>query len=398
MLFIIAMRHVGTARAGAYFSIAPFFGAVLAVALGDPITIPLLVAGLLMALGVWLHITERHEHEHTHPPVMHDHAHRHDDGHHDHVHVSPVAAGPFTPTRTVTTSTPTPMGTTRTRTTATRTECVADSFSMTTAVTYIGGPTILLEYAGLMIVTDPTFDAPQSYSDGDGSPPLVKTAGPGIQRTDLPRVDIVLLSHHEHEDNLDYEGLELLATGVRTYSTMKAAGDLFGGAVHGLDPWESDEFQGVTVTAVPALHGPPGSERRLGPVIGFVLEAAGEPTVYVSGDNASIPLVEQIAERFPTSASRCCSQVRRSTATCRGLSPSRPRMRRVPPASWVPRRGRRAYRGLGAFQREPRRPRGRVRGASSYAADRNAPRTARRAVATRPRRGCRRRGRRAPSP
>ena len=93
VLFIIAMRHVGTARAGAYFSIAPFFGAVLAVALGDPITIPLLVAGLLMALGVWLHITERHEHEHTHPPVTHDHAHRHDDGHHDHVHVSPVAAG-----------------------------------------------------------------------------------------------------------------------------------------------------------------------------------------------------------------------------------------------------------------------------------------------------------------
>ncbi len=167
------------------------------------------------------------------------------------------------------------------------------------AVTYIGGPTVLLEYAGLLIVTDPTFDPPQSYSDGDGSPPLVKTAGPGIERGDLPPVDLVLLSHHEHEDNLDYEGLELLATGIRTYSTMKAAGDLFGGGVVGLDPWESDEFNGITVTAVPALHGPPGSERRLGPVIGFVLEAAGEPTVYVSGDNASIPLVEQIAERFP---------------------------------------------------------------------------------------------------
>jgi len=169
---------------------------------------------------------------------------------------------------------------------------------MTTAVTYIGGPTVLLEYAGLTIVTDPTFDAPQSYPSDTGGPPLVKTAGPGIQRTDLPPVDLVLLSHHEHEDNLDYEGLELLATGVRTYSTMKAAGDLFGGGVIGLDPWESEDLRGVTITAVPALHGPPGSEPRLGPVIGFVLEAPNEPTVYVSGDNASIPLVEQIAEHF----------------------------------------------------------------------------------------------------
>lgn len=170
---------------------------------------------------------------------------------------------------------------------------------MALAVTYLGGPTVLIEYAGLSVVTDPTFDPPRSYPDEDGGPGLHKSAGPAIERGDLPPIDLVLLSHHEHEDNLDYEGLELLATGVRTYSTMKAAGDLFGGGVVGLDPWESDEFRGVTVTAVPALHGPPGSEQRLGPVIGFVLEAPGEPTVYVSGDNASVPLVEQIAERFP---------------------------------------------------------------------------------------------------
>jgi L-ascorbate metabolism protein UlaG (beta-lactamase superfamily) len=169
--------------------------------------------------------------------------------------------------------------------------------STSTSVTYIGGPTVLLEYAGLRIVTDPTFDAPQVYMDDDGS--LEKTAGPGIQRADLGRVDLVLLSHHKHEDNLDYEGLELLATGVRTYSTPAAAMDLFGGNVVGLDPWETDAFEGVIVTAVPALHGPPGSERRLGPVTGFVLEFDDAPTVYVSGDNASLPLVEQIAERFP---------------------------------------------------------------------------------------------------
>jgi len=93
VLFIVALRHVGTARAGAYFSVAPFFGALLALALGDAVTIPLVVAALLMALGVWLHLTERHEHEHTHEAVTHDHWHVHDDGHHDHEHSEPVAAG-----------------------------------------------------------------------------------------------------------------------------------------------------------------------------------------------------------------------------------------------------------------------------------------------------------------
>lgn len=93
VLFIVAMRHVGTARAGAYFSIAPFFGALLAVVLGDALTLPLVAAAVLMALGVWLHLTERHEHEHTHEALTHDHWHRHDDGHHDHEHDEPVAPG-----------------------------------------------------------------------------------------------------------------------------------------------------------------------------------------------------------------------------------------------------------------------------------------------------------------
>jgi len=92
VLFIVAMRHVGTARAGAYFSIAPFFGAVLAVALGASVTAPLIVAALLMALGVWLHLTERHEHEHSHvladgTTLTHTHAH-YPDVHHRHSHPS----------------------------------------------------------------------------------------------------------------------------------------------------------------------------------------------------------------------------------------------------------------------------------------------------------------------
>ncbi|MBX3098437.1 MAG: DMT family transporter [Salinibacterium sp.] len=92
VLFIIGMRHVGTARAGAYFSVAPFFGAVLAIALGAPVTVPLLVAAVLMAVGVWLHLTERHHHEHTHEALTHDHWHVHD-VHHEHEHEHPVAAG-----------------------------------------------------------------------------------------------------------------------------------------------------------------------------------------------------------------------------------------------------------------------------------------------------------------
>lgn len=167
-----------------------------------------------------------------------------------------------------------------------------------TTFTYLGGPTGILEYAGRRFITDPTFDAPQSYEDA-GETVLVKTAGPAIERSNIGQIDVVLLSHHEHKDNLDYEGLELIATGIPTLSTRDAAGDLFGGSVIGLDSWESWELGPISVTAVPALHGPPGSERLVGHVTGFVLEAEGEPTIYVSGDNASIPLVEQIAGRFP---------------------------------------------------------------------------------------------------
>ena len=87
-LFVIALRHLGAARTGAYFSTAPFLGAVVAVfALEDPITVQLLVAGGLMGLGVWLHLTEHHEHEHIHEPMMHTHSHVHDE-HHQHQHSS----------------------------------------------------------------------------------------------------------------------------------------------------------------------------------------------------------------------------------------------------------------------------------------------------------------------
>lgn len=84
-LFVVALRHLGTARTGAYFSIAPFFGALLALILGEPLTVPLMVAGLLMALGIWLHLSEVHEHAHVHEETEHEHEHIHDE-HHQHQH------------------------------------------------------------------------------------------------------------------------------------------------------------------------------------------------------------------------------------------------------------------------------------------------------------------------
>jgi drug/metabolite transporter (DMT)-like permease len=75
VLFIIALRYVGTARAGAYYSVAPFFGAVLAIILGTPLTWQVVVAGLFMGIGVVLHLVERHEHEHSHGDLVHSHPH-----------------------------------------------------------------------------------------------------------------------------------------------------------------------------------------------------------------------------------------------------------------------------------------------------------------------------------
>jgi drug/metabolite transporter (DMT)-like permease len=86
VLFVVGLRHLGTARTGAYFSIAPFFGTILAIPLlGESVDARLIIAGVLMAIGVWLHLTERHEHEHLHEEDGHEHGHTHDE-HHQHEH------------------------------------------------------------------------------------------------------------------------------------------------------------------------------------------------------------------------------------------------------------------------------------------------------------------------
>ena len=85
-LFVLGLRYLGSARTGAYFSLAPFIGAVLSVTLlGEPLTAGLAAAGGLMGIGLWLHLTERHDHGHTHDPLEHEHRHTHDD-HHQHPH------------------------------------------------------------------------------------------------------------------------------------------------------------------------------------------------------------------------------------------------------------------------------------------------------------------------
>ena len=91
VLFVVGMRQLGAARTTAYFSLAPFFGALLALAGGEALTPRLVTAGLLMAAGIWLHLTERHEHTHRHAALEHQHAHRHDE-HHRHPHDFPVDA------------------------------------------------------------------------------------------------------------------------------------------------------------------------------------------------------------------------------------------------------------------------------------------------------------------
>ena len=168
-------------------------------------------------------------------------------------------------------------------------------------ITHIGGPTALFSLGGLTFLTDPAFDEPQEYVLPTGRV-MTKLIGPAVPVADLGPVDVVLLSHDEHKDNLDDAGRDLLPSVPTVLSTPGAATRIPG--VRGLETWESVELARpdggvITVTAVPALHGPEGAEAVLGVVTGFVLTADDLPTVYVSGDNASVALVKQIADRFP---------------------------------------------------------------------------------------------------
>jgi len=170
----------------------------------------------------------------------------------------------------------------------------------TLAIQYLGGPSALIEIAGARLLIDPTFDPPGTYPIGSRA--LTKTAGPALQPAQVGSVDAVLLSHDQHPDNLDHGGRAYVATAPRASSTPPAA-ERLDGTVEPLAPWEHVDLPAagggaLTVTAVPALHGPEGSEPLVGDVTGFALSAPGLPSVYVSGDNASLELVRTIADRL----------------------------------------------------------------------------------------------------
>jgi L-ascorbate metabolism protein UlaG (beta-lactamase superfamily) len=163
--------------------------------------------------------------------------------------------------------------------------------------TYLGGPSGILEYGGLRFLIDPTFDEPQTYPDDDGDTPLVKTHSPALTPDEIGDIDVVLASHHEHWDNLDIRGAEFALTAPLVLSTTKAGDDL-GAPWAGMANWSQRSVGLVDITAVPALHGPPAIDSIIGPVIGFVLQAPTLPSVYISGDNASLEKVQEIADRF----------------------------------------------------------------------------------------------------
>ncbi|WP_166867904.1 MULTISPECIES: MBL fold metallo-hydrolase [unclassified Salinibacterium] len=163
----------------------------------------------------------------------------------------------------------------------------------TTHVTYIGGPTVVLEYAGCRILIDPTFDAPGHYPEAG----LTKTAGPGIPASVVEPVDAVLLSHHAHADNLDTTGREFAMNAPVVLSTPEAEAEL-GSPVVGMRPWQTYRLGDVTITALPGSHGPRIMRPLIGPVTGFMLSAPGEPSVFVSGDNSSLALIRESAKRL----------------------------------------------------------------------------------------------------
>ena len=170
------------------------------------------------------------------------------------------------------------------------------------ALLYVGGPTAVIELGGLRLLTDPTFDPPGEYPIGERA--LTKTAGPALSPEAVGPVDAVLLSHDHHPDNLDRRGRQLLAGVPLVLSTPSARARL-GDPVRALANWEHVELRrpggGVLqVTGAPARHGPPGGEHLYGEVTGFVLSGRGLPTVYVSGDNASVDMVRAVANRLGT--------------------------------------------------------------------------------------------------
>jgi L-ascorbate metabolism protein UlaG (beta-lactamase superfamily) len=172
----------------------------------------------------------------------------------------------------------------------------------TLTLTLIGGPTVLVEYDGLRLLTDPTFDPPGLYKE---APPVrfEKTSGPALSVQQIGKLDAVLLSHDQHFDNLDNAGRDMLSGAGATYTTNAGASRLGGNAI-GLDPFETRTLEGrngkkLLVTATPARHGPIGIEPMSGDVVGFALgvDRAGD-LIYITGDTVWYDGTADVARRF----------------------------------------------------------------------------------------------------
>lgn len=172
----------------------------------------------------------------------------------------------------------------------------------TPTFTLVGGPTVLIDFAGSRLLTDPTFDAPGTYTAGPVT--LTKETGPAIDPSDIGRIDAVLLSHDQHLDNLDHAGRAFLKDVPLVLTTPAGAGRL-NGTSRGLEPWQSAKVPtsagpSLSITATPARHGPVGVEPFSGDVTGFVVAAGdgSEGAIYISGDTVWYEGVAEVGRRF----------------------------------------------------------------------------------------------------
>jgi len=171
--------------------------------------------------------------------------------------------------------------------------------NLETTLTLVGGPTVLIELAGLKLLTDPTFDPPGDYQ---GSVLLRKTAGPALAASEIGAIDAALVSHDQHWDNLDHGGRAFLARAKTTLTTAAGAERLKGNA-RGLKPFETAAIEGkgakLFVTGAPARHGPAGIEPIAGDVIGFLI-GRSEPgdAIYVTGDTVWYDGTAEVARRY----------------------------------------------------------------------------------------------------
>ena len=177
---------------------------------------------------------------------------------------------------------------------------------MQVTITQIDTACMLIDINGFRIVTDPAFDAAGgTYQSGSGRI-LKKTGSPALHPSELGHVDLVLLSHDQHKDNLDDSGREFLNMVPQIVSTKEARERLGLTTVTGIDDWgsvsiDTDKIPGLTITGTPCMH---GSDEELhhiaGHVLGFILEWDGQENgvLYISGDTVFFKGIEEVAERF----------------------------------------------------------------------------------------------------